>query len=48
MFSLNIEMNLTKNRLILLFLFHENGIFCVQGGRQERWPPKFVRHGQFI
>jgi hypothetical protein len=27
-------------------LFDENGIFCIQSGREERWPPKFVRHGQ--
>ncbi len=34
--------------LILLLLFDENGIFYIQSGREERWPPKFVRHGQFI
>jgi hypothetical protein len=27
-------------------LFDKNGIFCIQSGREERWPPKFVRHGQ--
>jgi hypothetical protein len=27
-------------------LCDENGIFCIQSGREERWPPKFVRHGQ--
>jgi hypothetical protein len=27
-------------------LFDENGIFCIQSEREERWPPKFVRHGQ--
>jgi hypothetical protein len=25
-------------------LFDENGIFCIESGREERWPPKFVRH----
>jgi glucose dehydrogenase len=27
-------------------MFDENGIFCIQSGREERWPPKFVRHGR--
>jgi hypothetical protein len=27
-------------------LFDKNGIFCIQRGREERWPPEFVRHGQ--
>jgi hypothetical protein len=27
-------------------LFDENGIFCIQTGREEKWPPKFVGHGQ--
>jgi hypothetical protein len=21
-------------------------MFCIQSGREEKWPPKFVRHGQ--
>jgi hypothetical protein len=32
--------------IIFFILFDKNGIFCIQGGREERWPPKFVRHGQ--
>ena len=27
-------------------MFDGNGIFCIESGREERWPPKFVRHGQ--
>jgi hypothetical protein len=27
-------------------LCDENGIFCIQSGKEERWPPKFVRQGQ--
>jgi hypothetical protein len=27
-------------------VFDENGIFCIQSGREEKWPPKFVPHGQ--
>jgi hypothetical protein len=27
-------------------LFDKNGIFCIQRGREERWPPEFVWHGQ--
>ncbi len=30
---------------MILLLFDENGIFYIQSGREERWPPKFVRHG---
>ena len=30
----------------LLRRLDENGIFCIQSGKKERWPPKFVRHGQ--
>jgi hypothetical protein len=29
-------------------LFDKNGIFCIQSGREGRWPPKFVRHGQVV
>ena len=32
--------------IIFFILLDENGIFCIQSGREERWPPKFVRHGQ--
>jgi hypothetical protein len=27
-------------------MFDENGIFSIQIGREERWRPKFVPHGQ--
>jgi hypothetical protein len=29
----------------LFIFFNKNGIFCIQIEREERWPPKFVRHG---
>ena len=32
--------------IIFFILCDENGIFCIQSGKKERWPPKFVRHGQ--
>jgi hypothetical protein len=40
--------NCTRNRMITytnsyyFILLDENGIFCIQSGREERWPPKFV------
>ena len=32
--------------IIFFILLDKNGTFCIQSGKKERWPPKFVRHGQ--
>jgi hypothetical protein len=38
--------------IIIIFLFclmkmEYSVTFCIQSGKEKRWPPKFVRHGQF-